>query len=32
LQRSSPPNRYNLYCTSASLRLEGVEPNKSVFT
>ncbi len=25
-------NRYNLYCTSASIRLEEVEPNKSVFT
>jgi hypothetical protein len=32
LHRSSPLNRYNFYCTSASLRLEGVEPNKSAIT
>jgi hypothetical protein len=32
LHRSSPLDRCNLYCTSASLRLEGVRPNKSVFT
>jgi len=32
LHRSSPLDRYNIYCTSASLRMEGVEPNKSAFT
>jgi hypothetical protein len=32
LHRSSPLDRYNLYCTSTPLRWEGVEPNKSVIT
>ncbi len=32
LHRCFPLNRYNLYYTSTSLRLEEVEPNKSVFT
>jgi len=32
LHRHSPQYRYNLYSTSASLRLEGVKPSKSVFT
>jgi len=32
LHRCSPLNRYTIYYTSASMRLEEVEPNKSVFT
>jgi hypothetical protein len=32
INRATSLNRYNLYCTSASIRLEEVEPNKSVFT
>jgi hypothetical protein len=30
LHGSSPRDRYNIYCTSASISLDGVEPNKSV--
>jgi hypothetical protein len=31
LHRLSPLGRDNMYCTSASLRLEGVDPNNLVF-
>jgi hypothetical protein len=32
LHRSSTRDCYNFYCTSDSLPLEGVEPNKSAVT